>query len=107
MLKPMINTSPWWKRPGWMLLLIALAVAAGAWLALDRPVPERWNNAGAAPALELPAFLRREQPDRLFCAESPDTGVCRCITAAGERPEIDLEECRRRARSSATTAAED
>ncbi|MFW5815341.1 MAG: hypothetical protein ACOCVP_00670 [Wenzhouxiangella sp.] len=107
MLRPMINNSPWWKRPGWTLLLIALAVGGGAWLALDRPVPESWSKRAAAPTLELPAFLRREQPDRLFCAESPDTGVCRCITAAGERPNIDTEECRRRARSSATTAPED
>jgi hypothetical protein len=102
----MINASPWWKRPGWMLLLIALAVAAGAWLALDRPLPDSWKHRDAASSLPLPAFLQRQERNRLFCAESPDTGVCRCITAAGERPDIDIDECRRRARSSETTAAE-
>jgi hypothetical protein len=97
----MLN-QPWWKRPVVMALLVILAVAVGAWLALDRPLPEGWMGEDGAPEVRLPEFLRKSEPDRLFCAESPDTGVCRCITTSGERPEISEEECRRRARASAT-----
>ncbi len=90
-----------------MLLLILLAVAAGAWLALDRPIPESWTHTESEPVLQMPGFLRRQDPDRLFCAESADTGNCRCITADGERPEIDPAECRRRARASETRTGAD
>jgi hypothetical protein len=98
----MITHTPFWKRPFMMFLLISLAVAGGAWLALDRPMPEQWLGQDGTPELQLPAFLRKDEPDRLFCAESPETGVCRCITAAGARPDIPQEECRRRARESQT-----
>lgn len=85
-----------------MLLLVLLAVGAGIWLAMDRPLPAGWQGDDGRPDMRLPAFLQREDPDRLFCAESPDTGICRCITADGQRPEVSDEECRRRARASET-----
>lgn len=98
----MIIKKPFWKRPLVMGLLILLTVGGGVWLGLDRPMPAQWTqDEGAWPA-PLPAFLRSNDEDRLFCAESPDTGTCRCITASGERPEISDEECRQRARQSAT-----
>jgi hypothetical protein len=100
----MIDRSPFWKRPGWMILLIGLAVAGGAWLAMDRPLPGAWSENNGRPQIHLPEALRRSEPDRLFCAESPETGVCRCITADGRRPDISDEECRRRARASETRA---
>jgi hypothetical protein len=98
----MIFKKPFWQRPFVMLLLIALAVGGGVWLALDRPLPEGWFDGNGAPELRLPEFLRQTEPDRLFCAESPETGFCRCITASGQRPEISEAECRRRARESTT-----
>lgn len=85
-----------------MLILILLALATGVWLAMDRPEPPGWGNADQRPGIRLPEFLRRTDPDRLYCAESPDTGVCRCITTDGQRPEISDQECRHRARASAT-----
>ncbi len=95
-----------WKRPIVMLLLIVIAVGGGAWLAMDRPLPEGWGEEETRPALRLPEFLRQEtreaSPDRIYCAESPETGVCRCIRPDGSRPEISESECRRRARESAT-----
>ncbi|TVS14130.1 MAG: hypothetical protein EA419_00230 [Wenzhouxiangella sp.] len=100
----MINRAPFWRRPGWVLVLVLLAVAAGSWLALDRPLPESWQSPNARPEIRLPESLRRSDPDRLFCAESPETGICRCITSAGERPEISDAECRRRARGAETRA---
>jgi len=87
-----------------MLLLIVLAVGAGAWLAMDRPLPAEWGEADGRPEIRLPEALRRGERERLFCAESPETGVCRCITSDGQRPEISDEECRRRARASETRA---
>lgn len=87
-----------------MLLLIGLAVAGGTWLAMDRPLPAGWSDAEGRPEIRLPEALRRSEPERLFCAESPDTGICRCITADGRRPDISDEECRRRARASETQA---
>jgi hypothetical protein len=98
----MIFKKPFWQRPLVMLLLIALAVGGGVWLALDRPLPEGWGDGNGTPELRLPEFMRSPEPDRLFCAESPETGVCRCITASGQRPDISEAECRRRARESAT-----
>ena len=98
----MINRSPFWRRPGWIFLLVMLAIAGGAWLALDRPMPGGWGEGDAWRNIPLPEMFRGSEPARLFCAESADTGVCRCITADGERPEISDEECRRRARSSET-----
>ena len=103
----MINQSPFWRRSGWFLVLVLLAAGGGAWLALDRPLPFGWDNEDDRPEIRLPEVLRRSEPDRLFCAESPDTGVCRCITADGRRPEISDEECRRRARRSETRAESD
>ncbi|MGY6555652.1 MAG: hypothetical protein ACXIUM_14135 [Wenzhouxiangella sp.] len=99
----MIDNSPFWKRPGWIIILLAVAIGVGVWLAKDRPLPAGWGD-GGRPTLQVPEALRRSEPDRLFCAESPETGVCRCITAAGERPEISEAECRRRARGSETQA---
>ncbi len=87
-----------------MLLLIVVALGTGAWLAMDRPLPAQWSEGEGRPQIRLPEALRRSEPDRLFCAESPETGVCRCITADGARPEISEEECRRRARASETRA---
>ncbi len=98
----MIANVPFWRRPFGAFLIIALVVALGAWLALDRPMPEGWFGDEPASEIRMPEFLRRSDPDRLFCAESPDTGICRCITASGQRPDISEEECRRRARQSAT-----
>lgn len=98
----MIDHSPFWKRPGWILILLALAIAGGVWLAMDRPLPAGWSNEEGRAEIRLPEALRRSEPERLFCAESPETGVCRCISADGQRPEIDDEECRRRARASET-----
>ncbi|MFU8832384.1 MAG: hypothetical protein ACNA7J_09535 [Wenzhouxiangella sp.] len=98
----MITHTPFWKRPLMMLLLIGLAVSGGAWLALDRPMPEQWQGADGRPELRMPEFLRTAEPDRLYCAESSDTGICRCITTGGTRPDIPNEECRRRARESLT-----
>lgn len=91
----MIVNRPWWRRPIVILLLIALAAGAGAWLALDRPLPEALTEPERRPAWLSPPG---QQDDRLYCAESPETGVCRCITADGRRPEIDEETCRRLAR---------
>ena len=98
----MINSSPFWRRPGWVFLLVMLAIAGGAWLALDRPLPSGWGGGNDWQRIPLPEMLRRSEPARLFCAESADTGVCRCISSDGERPEISDEECRRRARASET-----
>lgn len=82
-----------------ILLVVCAVIAAGLWLRFgdgsgEEAVSERR-------ALEVPEFLRGRDPDRLFCAESPQTGVCRCIAADGSRPEIPEAECRRRARESA------
>lgn len=98
----MIDNSPFWKRPGWVIILLVLAISVGIWLAKDQPLPAGWGDEGARPEIRLPEALRRPVPERLFCAESPDTGICRCITADGERPDISDEECRRRARVSET-----
>ena len=98
----MIIKKPFWKRPLVMGLLILLAVGGGVWLGLDRPMPAGWGDGDVVREVRLPAFLRSDDGDRLFCAESSDTGTCRCITASGERPEVSDEECRRRARQSAT-----
>ncbi len=98
-------TDAFWKRPIVMLLLIVIAVGGGVWLAMDRPLPEGWGEDETRPELRLPEFLRqeaRESPDRVFCAESPETGVCRCIRPDGSRPDISEAECRRRARESVT-----
>ena len=105
----MITLTAFWKRPIVMLLLIALAVGGGVWLALDRPMPDNWqwpwSETESGPEIRFPEFLRqngRPSPDRIFCAESPETGVCRCIRPDGSRPDISEEECRRRARESVT-----
>ncbi len=82
-----------------LLLLLLLAAALAAFLYYQAV-----SRSSARPtdgrAIPVPEFLRDEDPGRLFCAESADTGVCRCITAAGQRPEISQAECRRRARES-------
>lgn len=88
-------------------MLVLLAIAAGAWLALDRPTLAGWGNSDEQSTIRLPEFLQRTEPERLFCAESADTGACRCITADGQRPEISDEECRRRARASETRTGPD
>ncbi len=88
-----------------MGFLILLAVGGGVWLGMDRPMPSRWGDDDFVKEVRLPSFLRADDPDRLFCAESSDTNVCRCITASGERPDISDEECRRRARQSETSNA--
>ncbi len=98
----MIIKQPFWKRPLVLVLLVLLAAGAGAWLALDRPLPAGWVDEQGQPALRLPELGRSTPADRIFCAESPETGICRCITSSGERPEINEDECRRRARQSAT-----
>ena len=100
---PMIDNRPFWKRPLVIALLVLLAGAAGAWLALDRPLPAGWGEGDhGLPEIRLPEFMRAPEPVRIFCAESPETGRCSCITSTGERPDISDEECRRRARESAT-----
>jgi hypothetical protein len=101
----MIDNRPLWKRPWAMTLMVIIAGGIGAWLALGQPLPERWLDAYGQPELELPELFRGNEDDRLFCAESIDTGACSCITASGERPEIDEAECRRRARNSSTDPA--
>ncbi|MGY6587840.1 MAG: hypothetical protein ACXIUB_06060 [Wenzhouxiangella sp.] len=98
----MIIKKPFWKRPLVMGFLILLAVGGGVWLGMDRPLPAGWGDGDFVRDVRLPAILRGDDADRLFCAESSDTGVCRCITASGERPEVSDEECLRRARQSAT-----
>lgn len=98
----MIDRSPFWKRPGWIVLLVILAIGSGAWLALERPLPAAWTGADGRPEIRLPEALRSSDADRIFCAHSPDTGVCRCIRVDGQRPDISDEECRRRARESET-----
>ncbi len=103
----MVVLNAFWKRPIVMLLIVALAIGGGVWLALDRPMPEDWGwgEGEARPEIRLPEFLRqegREPADRIFCAESPETGVCRCIRPDGSRPDISEAECRRRARESIT-----
>lgn len=102
-----MSSSSFWKSPIVMLLLIVLAIGAGVWLAMDRPMPDQWWGQGdRRPEIRLPEFMRRDDPDRVYCAESSDTGVCRCITADGERPDVSEEECRRRARESQTRVEE-
>lgn len=98
----MIFKKPLWQRPIIMLLLILIAVGGGVWLAKDKPMPEDWFGGRGAPEVRMPAFMRSNTQDRLFCAESPETGNCRCITESGQRPEISDAECRRRARQSVT-----
>lgn len=98
----MIFKKPFWQRPIVLLLLILLAVGGGAWLAMDRPMPDGWGGGNGTPELRMPEFLRQTEPERLFCAESEETGVCRCISSGGQRPDISDAECRRRARASAT-----
>ncbi|TVQ34857.1 MAG: hypothetical protein EA370_10005 [Wenzhouxiangella sp.] len=85
-----------------MVLLVLLAGAIGAWWALDRPLPAGWGEENGLPELRLPEFMRAAEPERIYCAESPDTGRCSCITSTGERPDLGDEECRRRAREAAT-----
>ena len=80
-----------------LIILLASAVVGGFFWYQSQPGPP--GEAGPGwPANIVPGFLRSEDPDRLFCAESPETGICRCITAGGHRPAIGDEECRRRAR---------
>ena len=98
----MIDNRPFWKRPLFIALLVLLAAGAGAWLALDRPMPAGWGDENGLPELRLPEFMRTAEPVRIYCAESPETGRCSCITSAGERPDLGDEECRRRAREAAT-----
>ena len=99
----MIDQRPLWKRPLGMTLLVLIAGGSGAWLALDRPLPQSWLDDSGRPKLELPEIFKADQSNRLFCAESIDTGGCSCISSNGERPQISDEECRRRARDSDTT----
>jgi hypothetical protein len=83
--------------------MILLASGLGAWLALDRPLPQAWLDASGRPALDqLPRVFRPDAPERIFCAESVDTGQCSCISSDGERPDLSVEECRRRARAADT-----
>ncbi|AKS40909.1 hypothetical protein [Wenzhouxiangella marina] len=98
----MIRPRPRWKHPLIIVLLVALAAGLGAWLAMGRPAPEGLVERSGLSELQLPDWARDSEPDRLYCAESPDTGICACITASGERPEIGEDECRRRARASDT-----
>lgn len=98
----MIFKRPFWQRPIVLVLMIGLAVGGGVWLAMDRPIPDGWGGGNGVPELRMPEFLRQAEPERLYCAESADTGTCRCITSSGQRPEISETECRRRARESAT-----
>lgn len=93
--------TPIGRRPLLMFVLLAAAIGAGVWLAMDRPLPFA-SDEGQSPTIRLPEFLRKEDPDRLYCAESPETGRCSCIAADGQRPEIGEQECRRRARESDT-----
>ncbi|MEN1727904.1 MAG: hypothetical protein AAGJ52_05640 [Pseudomonadota bacterium] len=96
---------PFWKRPLGMTLMISITVALGVWLAMGRPIPEGWLDESGRPQIELPEMpelFQAEEDDRIFCAESIDTGQCSCIRSNGERPQIGDEECRERARSSAT-----
>jgi len=99
----MIDNRPLWKRPWAITLMVVIAAGVGAWLALDRPLPDQWLESGR-PSLDVPALFRPESDERVFCAESVDTGQCACITSNGERPLISPEECRRRARAADTTA---
>jgi hypothetical protein len=99
----MLDNRPLWKRPWAISLMVLVAAGSGAWLALDRPVPDAWREQGR-PSIELPAIFQPKADNRIFCAESVDTGRCACITSGGERPDIGQEECRRRARDSDTQA---
>ncbi len=102
----MIDNRPLWKKPWATTLLVLIAGGIGAWLAMDRPLPEawleRWTDQSGRPRIEVPEIFQRRAEDRLFCAESVDSGVCSCISSNGERPQIDDAECRQRARSAAT-----
>ncbi len=98
----MIDNRPLWKRPLAITLMVLVAGGLGAWLALDRPLPESWLDASGRPQVELPRVFQRDPPNRIFCAESVDTGQCSCISSSGGRPEISAQECRRRARASET-----
>lgn len=82
-----------------IVLVVCSVAAAGLWLRFGDGSSR--DPSGDSRVMEVPGFLRGQDPDRLFCATSPDTGVCRCIAADGRRPEIPDAECRRRARESA------
>jgi len=98
----MIDNRPLWKKPWVVMLMVLLAGSLGAWLALDRPLPEGWLDSSGRPQLEVPELFQPDPPRRIFCAESVDNGTCSCITSSGQRPEIDQQECQRRARASDT-----
>lgn len=95
-----MDDRPYWKTALFILLVAVAAVALSAWWALQ--TGPGGDPAPGAPVIVLPEQIADFDPDRIFCAESPETGVCRCITAAGERPEIPEEQCRRLARAAAT-----
>lgn len=91
---------PYWKTALFVFLGAVAVIGLAARWAVDSgpggdPSPD-------APVIVLPEYIAESDPDRIFCAESPETGACRCITAAGERPEIPPERCRRLARAAAT-----
>jgi len=88
-----------------MTLMVVVAGGIGAWLALGRPIPEGWLDASGRPQIEIPEMFQTREDDRLFCAESVDSGACSCITSSGERPQIGEAECRQRARNSQTDPA--
>lgn len=102
----MIDNRPLWKRPWVMTLMVVIAGGLGAWLALDRPIPDSWRDASGRPQFQLPEVFQSDEPDRVFCAESVDTGQCSCITSSGQRPAVSQQECRRRARASDTRREE-
>jgi len=86
--------------------MVLVAGGVGAWLALDRPLPEGWLDGSGRPQIDLPEVFKPNPPGRIFCAESVDTGQCSCISSSGERPDIDEQECRRRTRVSDTTTVD-
>ena len=83
-------------------LLLVVIVAAGIALGrhLYQGMPPEASQPDAAPTTPAAAG---QAGDRLFCATSPDTGRCSCITPEGQRPDIPRAECLRRARQADTT----
>lgn len=89
-----------------MLLVGIVAGGIVLGMSLYRHMPEEAVPSGPPDtAAAVPAGAETADTgggNRLFCAESSETGRCSCITSAGQRPDIPEDECRRRARRSDT-----